>query len=1080
MKGDFTRSTFDPKKHYRGVRQQQGRVQVDADWNENLDILLHRIETETVDVIGACGVPVHDAGFGVVTDFDALTPEEKKWLKKLGVENLGNGEFLLTQGRAYVDGILVENDHTVLFTRQPFIPPPALGPLNERVLFSPGLRALAKPGIYQLYLDVWERHLTFLEDPAIREVALGGPDTATRTQAVWQAVVTEINLPHKLPSCADKLTPWPGPSTGRLSARTHPAEVPDSPCPVPPGAGYTRLENQLYRVEMHHGSEAGPSFKWSRDNGSVVVTVEEFAVDGSPDKIRTASLGRDDYLGLHEQDWVEMLDDAVELAGKPGDLVQILKIDPDNILTLSQPVTGLDIKRHAKVRRWDSPGAIPVSIPADNDGYLKLEGGVEIKFESATANFRTGDYWLIPARTVPGQFGDIEWPQDAGQPVVLPPAGITHHYCRLAVLTVSDLHGQLHIEVEDCRKKFPPLTELPTGGDCCCSVTVGEGGDYSDLQEAIEARPQGAAWWTVCVRPGRLTLNKTVTVAEEKAQGLIIQGCGDQCYIFNAQGDLTLAFSGGRGIKLQGLSIGGEVRFSQSDSLRVNDCTLNNLIVDNCRGIEIRNNDLEVRRDPAIQVNGLVIDILNNRMIGGGIQVIPPSSWVNIEDNVIERSAGAGIQLGGGDKTVLDYVNMFASAQSIFPATVPTHENLAITRPGLQPAAAIQQVKIHRNLIRGMRGSGIITETTLSEGASLGDVEFLSIRENQIVGCGKLPDVNLGHGTSVGGGIVIMGIFNAQIKDNFIAYNGNDNTEACGVFVLDGSAIDISDNVVAENGRSKDSDQSTQYQAGIAVHFVFGNLFGSLDGPLRGYPALRLCDNDVFCPAGQALTVMAIGDVLATGNILVSRGRLKQPGSPLNFGVKAACVFLGDGGLPVWIPRSALPSLLTSGLASLHFDNVTQGISPAYPEGRVIFHHNQVTFSSDVEETVEKLGDQWPQKFWEHCYLSALFISLDDISLSGNQFQALVPKYILIGEKQVEQGVDEMSFGLKFIDAAALGVVVRTNANGFSELLWSNFLSFLSYAMMNVTTSNEATHWIWSSAANPQKNSYANNLALFS
>ena len=36
--GDFTRTTFDPTHHYSGVRMQQGRVQLDADWNEQLDI----------------------------------------------------------------------------------------------------------------------------------------------------------------------------------------------------------------------------------------------------------------------------------------------------------------------------------------------------------------------------------------------------------------------------------------------------------------------------------------------------------------------------------------------------------------------------------------------------------------------------------------------------------------------------------------------------------------------------------------------------------------------------------------------------------------------------------------------------------------------------------------------------------------------------------------------------------------------------------------------------------------------------------------------------------------------------------
>ena len=41
MKGDFTRDTFDRTKHYSRVLMQQGRVTLDADWNEQTAILLH-------------------------------------------------------------------------------------------------------------------------------------------------------------------------------------------------------------------------------------------------------------------------------------------------------------------------------------------------------------------------------------------------------------------------------------------------------------------------------------------------------------------------------------------------------------------------------------------------------------------------------------------------------------------------------------------------------------------------------------------------------------------------------------------------------------------------------------------------------------------------------------------------------------------------------------------------------------------------------------------------------------------------------------------------------------------------------
>jgi len=40
MKADLTRDTFNPAKHYSRVMMQQGRVAVDADWNEQASILL--------------------------------------------------------------------------------------------------------------------------------------------------------------------------------------------------------------------------------------------------------------------------------------------------------------------------------------------------------------------------------------------------------------------------------------------------------------------------------------------------------------------------------------------------------------------------------------------------------------------------------------------------------------------------------------------------------------------------------------------------------------------------------------------------------------------------------------------------------------------------------------------------------------------------------------------------------------------------------------------------------------------------------------------------------------------------------
>lgn len=65
MKGDFSRQTFSPEKHYSGVRLQQGRAHLDADWNEQVDIEAHRDAATARDVIGPAGAPFDGGGFAL-------------------------------------------------------------------------------------------------------------------------------------------------------------------------------------------------------------------------------------------------------------------------------------------------------------------------------------------------------------------------------------------------------------------------------------------------------------------------------------------------------------------------------------------------------------------------------------------------------------------------------------------------------------------------------------------------------------------------------------------------------------------------------------------------------------------------------------------------------------------------------------------------------------------------------------------------------------------------------------------------------------------------------------------------------
>ena len=172
----------------------------------------------------------------------------------------------------YVDGLLVENDTPgATLLSQPDMPGVTLSALGA-----------TQPGIYLAYLDVWERLITALDDPAIRETALGGPDTSVRTKLVWQVKLALVQpaVEPPLPTCASAGEPWPAASTGTLAAGSGP---PGStlPCILPPETGYQRLENQLYRAEIHIGGPDGTAtFKWSRENGSVVALISVPPVTG--------------------------------------------------------------------------------------------------------------------------------------------------------------------------------------------------------------------------------------------------------------------------------------------------------------------------------------------------------------------------------------------------------------------------------------------------------------------------------------------------------------------------------------------------------------------------------------------------------------------------------------------------------------------------------------------------------------------------------------------------------------------------------------------------------------------------------
>jgi hypothetical protein len=417
MKGDFSRYTFDPAKHYTAVLMQQGRVQLDADWNEQRAIDTHHEVTTLRDIVGDNGAPVDDAGFAM--SFDA------------------KGRLLIGAGRYYVQGLLAENGQTVAYDLQPGLPGQ---PDPVALTVEAGLDACL------LYLDVWQRHVTALEDPYLREVALDGPDTTTRVQTVWQVRALPFRFGDEPDPCAagaKALAADTGWEPAGLAAWTNPTTALDEACELPPSAGYTRLENDLYRVEVHDGGPVGKAtLLWARHNATVVTAI----VEGTGGReVAVADLGPDDVLGFAPGQYVTVSDDRSELAGGPGRLARITSIDAARrVVTLDTEPGPVDLKHRPKLRRWDSHQQILTQA----DTKIPLEAGIEVRLTAGT--LRTGDYWLIPARVATG---DVEWPRDGTpdhRPLAVPPLGIEHRYAPLAIIRPNGMPT-------DCRRLFRPL-----------------------------------------------------------------------------------------------------------------------------------------------------------------------------------------------------------------------------------------------------------------------------------------------------------------------------------------------------------------------------------------------------------------------------------------------------------------------------------------------------------------------------------------------------------------------------------------------------------------------------------------------
>ncbi|VTU35524.1 DUF6519 domain-containing protein [Variovorax sp. PBL-E5] len=530
MGADLSRVRLNPLLDYAGVELKQGGVLLDADANELVAILDRRLRALASDTLGRATV-------------SSNTPDAFKITAVAGALQIG-------RGRLYVDGLLAENHGAASdqAAQRAFDNLMAESVFTQPIPYAsqpylPGAPALPTAGVHLVYLDVWDREVTALEQPALVESAVG-VDTSSRRQTVWQVRVLADDAGSGT-SCASPDGDIPGwsaltaSSTGVLTTGTFDVAVVDDPCELPPTGGYRGLENQLYRVEIYDPGQPGgtATFRWSSNNGCVASRVSSMI---SATQLELETLGRDDVLRINSGDWVEITDDVREFSQAPGEMRRVTVDDatrrisfalglPAAMLPASFPNSDWPAARNLRVRKWDQKGLVfrtdpsgtpvqvqdldapgstgVIKVPATGTTLL-LENGVTVNFDSTGATgFRSGDHWEFAARTADAS---VELLDRA------PPRGIHHHYARLGFWDVAA--GT----VSDCRHHWPPAEG---GADCGCTACVTPESHASGqltIQGAIDqVRDTGG---TVCLHAGPYTLSEAVRITGARSVRVHGQG----------------------------------------------------------------------------------------------------------------------------------------------------------------------------------------------------------------------------------------------------------------------------------------------------------------------------------------------------------------------------------------------------------------------------------------------------------------------------------------------------------------------------------------------------------------------------
>lgn len=862
MAADFSRVRFNPLLDYAGVELKQGGVLLDADANELVAIIDRRLRALASDTLGRATV-------------SSTTPDAFNI-------TVDGTDLLIGKGRLYVDGQLAENHGSEATepSKRVFDSLMAEQTLVDQIPYSsqpylPNPPALPTTGRHLVYLDVWDREVTHLEQPKVVEPAVA-VETSSRLQTVWQVRVladdagtgTNCGTPDA------SISGWSvviAPSDGVITTDTFISTPTEDPCDLPPGGGYRGVENQLYRVEIQNPGQpgAGATFKWSRENASVGSRVAAMV---SATELELDSLGRDDVLRFSSDDWVEIIDDVREFSQGCGEMRKITVKDeaahritftpalPAEMIPGAFPNSGFPSERNLRVRRWDQKHKVlqtesggttslfqdldagtsgVINVPAKGTTLL-LENGITLSFDCTGAKgFKAGDHWEFAARTADASVEKLNR---------APPRGIHHHYARLGMWDVAAK------AVSDCRHPWPPQT----GGDCMCTACVTPESHASrqlTIQGAVDkVRGTGGS---VCLHAGQYVLKEPVRISAAKS--LRIHGQGPATMIVAPGAAFIVEQS--LAIAIEDLAVFSLGRTASAISVRtVFGLALRKLVIAVFGGSD--------EQGAAIALSGVVMaaSIDNNLLLApNGVRALAsPSEEVRnasnvlltavlrIDDNVfLCRDTAVKLvgQVGHAYETRMTgnqvlgshEVGLFSEGMALPGATIRISDNhLKVHGPGIR--CAVDGAWIEGNRINATRdgdsrlqGSGIELTTGLDKSGS----EQSQLLANQIAG---FPDagisidapirdliVNLNIIEKCGNGIVMteaasagsLSIENNHLRDIGLEVANEQRIDAqmtLGIAITRSEAAIVAGNTLRRIGLG--AARNTELIAGIAAFSV--------------------------------------------------------------------------------------------------------------------------------------------------------------------------------------------------------------------------------------------------------------------